>query len=210
MNIRFFFPIAVAVVFGPSPSKAAVIFTESFGTVSATTTVADHQTANGFDNDSLTFSGTADVRATSVSTGYTGASGSANIFLATSGTASFSISGISTAGYQAGTVGLSFGAFKSTNASNMTTLVLEFSTDGTAWTGIGIPAQPTGSGTANWRLLSFTSTAIPISSSLALRWTSTDTGTSFRIDDVQLTAIPEPTATALGALGLLGLLRRRR
>lgn len=210
MKIRLFIPFAVALVCAASPLKAAVIFTESLGVVSATTAISAHQTAAGFDNDALSFSGTGDLRSSTASSGYTGSSGSTNAFLTNNGTANFSISGISTAGYDAGTVGLAFGAHKSTIASNMTTLVLEYSTNGSAWTAIAIPSQPTGTGTANWRLLSFASTAIPISSTLSLRWTNTDTTNAIRIDDIQLTAIPEPTAAVLGSLGLLGLLRRRR
>jgi hypothetical protein len=92
----------------------------------------------------------------------------------------------------------------------MTTLVLDFSTDGTNWTSISIPTQPTGSGTSVWRLLSFSNTAIPITNTLSLRWTNTDSGTAFRLDDITLSAVPEPAAALLGPLGLFGLLRRRR
>ncbi len=193
-----------------TPTMGAVIFTESFGTVSTTTAIAAHETANGFDNDGFTFSGSGDIRDTVVSTGYSGASGGANAYLTTSGTPNIMISGISTLGYTAGTVGISFGAHKANTAPNMTTLIFEFSTNGSTWNPIAIPAQPTGTGTAAWRALSFENTAIPISSSLFLRWTNSTIDTAFRIDDVVLTAIPEPNAAALGALGLLGLLRRRR
>jgi hypothetical protein len=50
---------------------------------------------------------------------------------------------------------------------------------------------------------------------LYLRWTGDDVGGAgsrdeFAIDDISVTAVPEPTAAVLGSLGLLGLLRRRR
>lgn len=194
-------------------NAASIIFYESFGTVSGTTTYATHTTNNGFDNDSLSFGGSGDIRQTSVSSGYTGASGLANAFLTNNGTSTLIISGISTLGYQAGSVSISFGAFKSAIASDMTELLFEYSSNGMDWTSIAIPAQATGSGTANWRLLEFNDTAMPITETLSLRWTNTSSGTGtpgFRIDDVTLTAIPEPTTTLLGGLGMLALLRRRR
>ena len=60
-----------------------IVFTESIGTVPAgpPLSIANHEAADGFDNDSYTMSGTADIRGTSVSTGYPGASGGANVFL---------------------------------------------------------------------------------------------------------------------------------
>jgi len=190
----------------------AVIFSESFGTVVGTTAITTQETANGFDNDSFTYSGTGDLRVTTVSSGYTGASGSANIYLTNSGTASFRIDGISTSGYTADTIGITIGAYKSSTASDMSTLDMEYSTDGIAWTVLGIPAQPTGPGTAAWRLIGISNTSIPISPTLSLRWTNSDTSVQYRIDDISLsgTVIPEPTAPMLVSLGLLGLLRRRR
>jgi hypothetical protein len=86
-------------------AQTTVIFTESMGTVSSTTTIASHESANGFDNDSYTMtSGGAtnpgDLRATSTSTGYTGASGLANIWLTnTSGQYGFAIEGIDASTY---------------------------------------------------------------------------------------------------------------
>lgn len=192
-----------------SSAMGAVIFTESFGTVSATTAIAAHETANDFDNDGFTFSGTGDIRLTGPSD-YSGASGGANAFLTNNAAKIIMISGISTIGHTAGTVDISFGAFKHTTASTMTTLIFEFSTDAAIWTPITIPAQPAGTNTANWRALSFQNTIIPISPTLSLRWTNSDATTQYRIDDVILTALPEPSVAILGALGLLGLLRRRR
>jgi hypothetical protein len=187
-----------------------VVFVESIGVVASNTSIASHVSNNGFDNDSFTFSGSGDIRATTASSSYEGASGSANVYLTNSGSANFRIDGISTMGHTIGSVGISFGAYKSTTASDMTTLLLEYSTDGALWSSIAIPAQVTGSGTANWRLISFSETDIPITSSLSLRWTNTDTTTQYRIDDITLTAVPEPSVAFLGGVGLLALLRRRR
>lgn len=213
MKLNFTHPALAAVVLsvGLVPANAATVLSESLGIVTTTTTIAAHESAGGFDNDALTFSGTADLRATTSSAGtYAGASGGANAFLADSSSTAVRIDGISTMGYNVGSVGITFGAFKSLIAPDMTTLVLEFSTDGSNWTMVGIPSQPTGAGTAIWRLISIPNTSIPISSTLSLRWTNTDLATDYRIDDITLSAVPEPAAAVLVAAGFLGLLRRRR
>ena len=48
---------------------------ETMGTGSGTQSIATHEADDEFDLDVLTYSGTADMRTTLVSTGYTGASG---------------------------------------------------------------------------------------------------------------------------------------
>jgi hypothetical protein len=178
------------------------------GTVAGTTTYAAHTAASGWDNDNLSFTGTGELRATSPSTGYTGASGAANVFLTNNGTANFQIAAIDTSLYQT-TFTLSFGAFKSSIASDMSELALAYSDDGTNYTSISIPAQPTGSGTAVWRLISLPNLTLPSVGNLRLRWTNTSTTPQFRVDDVMLegTAIPEPTAFLFGGLvcGAFGL-----
>jgi hypothetical protein len=216
MKMQSSFLAAAAVfVVGHASLNAAIIFTESLGTIATTTAIATHETANGFDNDLLAFSGTGELRNTSASSGYGGASGSANIFLTDDVSSNLKIAGISSVGYTVGSIGVSFGAFKNTTASDMTTLILEYSADGSTWTSIGIPAQPTGSGTATWRSVSIANTGIPAVASLSLRWTNTDAIAQFRLDDITLsgtpTPVPEPAAaTLLGALGALALLCRRR
>jgi hypothetical protein len=134
-----------------SPTMGAVIFTESFGTVGGDTAISTHETANGFDNDGFTFSGNGEIRNTQVSTTekYPAASGGANAYLKNTAATDLVISGISTLGYTAGTVGISFGAWKANIAPDMTTLIFEFSTDTLNWSAISIPAQPTGTNTAN-------------------------------------------------------------
>jgi hypothetical protein len=164
------------------------IFTESMGIVGGTTAIAVHEAANGFDNTSYTMSGTGDLRATSVSSGYSGASGGANVFLTNNGSSNFQIAGISS--ISCSDLTLTFGAFKSTTASDMSELLVEFSTDGVTYIPISIPAQPTGSGTANWRLITLNlPPAAANQTNLRLRWTNTASGSGlpqFRIDDVSL------------------------
>lgn len=206
-----FFSITILSLLSLRQIEAAVVFSESMGSVTATTLIPVHEGTNGFDNDSLTFVGTGDVSNLLPSSGYTGASGSANLFLNGGSGRAFLIDGISTLGYHPGTVGISFGAFKSTTTSTMASLVFAFSTDGTAtWTTIPIPAQPTGAGTAAWRLISIPTTSIPITGTLALRWINTDGITQYRLDDITLTAVPETGTALLGtmALACLALCRR--
>lgn len=169
------------------------IFSENIGAGTGTETIA----ATTFQNPSLTFTGTADTRTTTLSSGYTGASGSKNVFITnTGGTNFFQIAGISTLCYS--NLVLSFGAYKSTSASDMTELVVEFSTDGMNYTAISIPAQPTGGGTSIWRLISGIS--LPASannaSNLRLRWRQTSTTPQFRIDDITLSGVGVPTTQA--------------
>lgn len=107
------------------------IFTESMGTVTSTTTIAAHESANGFDNDSFTMTGTADVRITVPSSGYTGVSGSANVFFGTGGgnAKEFIMSGINTSNYTS--LQLSFGVLSSPASKALT---VEVSSDGVSYT----------------------------------------------------------------------------
>ena len=157
--------VALAVMAIAAAAQAAVIFTETMGTVGGTTTFAAHTTALGWDNDSLLFSGDGDLRATSGSTGYSGASGGANVFLTTP-TRSFIISGINTTAYT--DYSLTFGAFKTSASATPQAYSLDYSTDGSSWTSLS-PANLTGSGNS-WQLVQFTSVALPSSATLSIRW----------------------------------------
>ena len=70
----------------------------------------------------------------------------------------------------------------STSGSNE--LKIEVSSDGSNWTSLTY-SRPTGSGTANWLLITPSGT-IPSASNLRLRFTQTTTSTQFRIDDIKL------------------------
>ena len=161
------------------------IFSENIGTGSGTQAI----TATTFQNASLTFTGTADTRTTSSSSGYTGSSGGKNVFITNTVGTNFQIAGINTTNYT--NLALSFGALKTTTASNLTELVLEYSTDGISYTTIAFPAQSTGTGTAIWRLISGISlpSAANGASNLRLRWRQTSASPQFRIDDITLTGI---------------------
>ncbi len=169
------------------------LFNESVGT---TATGNPLVTAYVGWNTVLTFGATisaspvmsaADVRLNPTSTGYVGSTGGNNVFFTSTIGKNFQISSIST--IDKFNLKLSFGAFKSTTASNMSELILEFSTNGTTYTTLNIPSQPTGTGTAVWRLIppiSLPSSADNISN-LRLRWRQTSTTPQFRIDDIKLT-----------------------
>jgi hypothetical protein len=174
----------------PSVHAQVNIFSESMGTVVATTAIATHDANGGFQNAvAYDFSGSGDVRSSTVSSGYTGASGSANIFLTNSvQPRTLVIAGINTSGYTS--LSLSFGASKSTTTSTLSELVVEVSTDGSTWSALTFPAQATGSGTASWRLITITGGTIPAASTVSLRWSNTSTGLQIRIDDVRLTGTP--------------------
>lgn len=158
--------------------------TETVGTVSGTVSIASHETANNFDVDGLTYSGTGDIRATTASTGYTGASGAANVFLNTG--KNFIISNLGTNACGGSAISMSFGIFKSTNAEDGSHLVVEYSTDGGInWTGLSFTALPTGSGTSHWYLR--TVSGLPVTCNLKLRFSNTGSSPQFRIDDITTT-----------------------
>ncbi|MEZ4738205.1 MAG: lamin tail domain-containing protein [Flavobacteriales bacterium] len=159
------------------------------GTVSSTTAIATHDSNNGFQNSAAyAFTGTGDVRTSTASSGYTGASGAGNVFLTTATPFRFfMISGIVTTGYT--DIALSFGAHKNINASDLTELVVEYSTDGTNWSPLTFPAQAVGTGTSGWRLITITGGTIPAAASLSLRWTNTASSNQPRLDDILLTGM---------------------
>jgi len=176
----------VLLFFGSTGSGwGATIFTESMGSVSSTTAIAVHEANNGFDNDAYTMTGTGDVRNNTNSSGYTGASGLANIFITNTNGTYFQIADINTSAYTS--LSLSFGCYKSTNASNGSELIIEVSSDGTSYSALTFPAMSTGNGTATWYLRTQSGGTIPSTSNLRIRFRQNGTTPQFRIDDVVLT-----------------------
>lgn len=167
---------------------AQTIYSENMGTPTATTAIA----SNVFQNTSpIVYTGTADVRATTVSTGYTGASGSGNVFFTNTAGKDFLIEGINTSAYNTSTLQLSFGQYKSTTAAS-NELTVEVSTDGTTFSPLTY-TRPTGTGTTNWTLITITS-GIPSATNLRIRFTQTSTAAQFRLDDVRVFNF-DPTCT---------------
>ncbi len=163
-----------------SVSFAQTIYTENFGTPTGTTLIPAYATGTPpatFQNSSpIVYSGSADLRATSVSSGYSGASGNGNVFI-NAVAENFQIDGINTSAYSTANLQISFGINTPTAVTNV--LTVEVSTNGTTWT----PVTYTPSG-INWTLATITS-GIPSSTTLSIRFTSTS-ALQFRLDDIKV------------------------
>ena len=177
-----------------SVSFGQTIYSENFGTPTASTTVANYITGTSpatFQNSTpIVYTGTTgatSVRVTSTSSGYTGSSGNGNIFLSSTTSVGhfFQIDGINTSAYSAVNLQLSFGYVTSATASQ---LVLEKSTDnGTSWT----PITFTNNTNTSWNLVTVGTGQIPSTTTLSLRFTQPSTvavpnTTQFRIDDLKV------------------------
>ena len=162
--------------------QTVTIFSENMGTTLTGNPTPDNYL--GFQNyGTYTFSGTGDMRNSSVSSGYTDASGGNNVMLNTS-TETLIIDGINVSSYS--NLILYVGIRKSTNAENGSGLVIEYSTSGATgtFTAISKDALPTNSN--GWSYRNSTSN-IP-NTITTLRFRSTNT-VEWRIDDVKLTGI---------------------
>ncbi len=159
------------------------VFVEGNGVVGGSTSIAAHETANGFDMDAFTMSstGACTLINTTPSSGYSGASGGANIRF--TGAGSFTISGINTTAYSQ--LGLGFGFLKNTSVTDGSNLSVAVSTDGTNFTNLTFPVLPVGGGTNNVWYYRVTTGTIPITANLRIRFTSTG-GTTVNIDDIEL------------------------
>ncbi|MGL2965138.1 T9SS type A sorting domain-containing protein [Flavobacterium sp. XGLA_31] len=173
-----------------SVSFAQTFYSENMGTPAATTLVTAY---TGWQNTSpIVYSGTADVRSTSVSSGYTGASGSGNVLVNTAAEY-FQIDGINTSAYNTADIQLSFGYNADGNVAN--TLTLEFSSNGgTTWTPITYTPGATG-----WSLVTIPGNTIPSTTTLSLRFTQNlATPKNNRLDDIKLSNVSASCTLALG------------
>ncbi|MFN8287950.1 MAG: glycine-rich protein [Chitinophagales bacterium] len=168
------------------PWQPSSVFTETVGTVSASTTVAAYETANGFDNDGYLMSASATtvvVNNTSPSTGYTGASGGANIQIPSppllSSGRTFTIEGINTTGLN--NLVLRYGVLYSSIIGSYS---ISYSTDGTTFTALPHSYTPSSS---NWQE-GVVASGIPQAANLRIRFTGASlVGGSTFIDDIRLT-----------------------
>jgi hypothetical protein len=167
-------------------SFGQTFYSENMGTPSGTTAIA----SNVFQSTTQTYSGSGDVRATSVSSGYSGASGAGNVFLTSTAGKNFIISGLNTSTYSVADIQLSFGYITS---STSTQLVVEKSTDGTNWSALSF----TNNTTTGWTLVTITGGQIPSSTTLSLRFTQPATA-QMRIDDVKLSKVAASCTLSLG------------
>jgi len=168
-------------------SQTSIIYSENFG-IPATAPISLAAYTNYENSSPVTYTGTADIRNTSPSTGYAGASGDGCVFVA--GVAAPSrfiiIEGINTQNFT--NLALSFGHYKTTNAAT-NELTVEVSPDGTNWSPL---TYTRASGSSTWALIN-PAGAIPSATNLRVRFTNTTAAAGFRIDDVKLTG----TATNL-------------
>lgn len=177
--MKKFYSLFATVIMSVVAFAQTTFYSENMGTPTATTAIS----ANTFQNGSpVTYSGTADVRITSASSGYTGASGGGNIFFTGTAGTNFVISGINTSNYS--NIQMSFGQLKSTNAAS-NELTVEVSSDGNTWTPLTY-TRPTGTGTSNNYILVTPAGTIPSTANLSIRFTNTNT-TQWRLDDLTLT-----------------------
>jgi hypothetical protein len=185
--------VFMSFVFANSLKAQTTIFTESIGTVGGTTTIVAHETANGFDNDAYTMTNgaatvAADLRATSVSSGYVGASGAANVFFTTTNNQyGFAIEGIDASAYSS--LQLQFG-YRKESGANHATFAVEF-WNGSAWVNIAnTPANLFNeaiNASTGW-YLSKTLALPPAAQIAGLKIRFLKSGTlSIRVDDVKLT-----------------------
>ena len=175
------------------------VFTESIGTVTGTTTIAVHETANGFDNDGYTMNQggaamPADIRATSVSSGYTGASGLANVyFTSTANSYGFAIEGIDASLYTS--LKVQFG-YRKESATVLPTLVLDY-WDGSAYVNVPFTFNEAANAVVAWYVSPIISLPAGAQiSTLKLRWVKSGTA-SVRIDDIKLTGITSTPSISL-------------
>jgi hypothetical protein len=173
----------------------STVFRETMGNVGSTTTIAAHETANGFDNDDYTMSGggaanPGDIRATSASSGYTdplgnAASAQGNVwFTSTSADYGFGIAGIDGSGYDHQL--LSFGYRKESASANATFAVQWSTNSGTSWVSITVSNLPAAGAATGWYMVS--NLYLPPEASragLSLRWVKSG-ATAMRLDDVLL------------------------
>ena len=169
-----------------SVSFGQTFYSENMGTPAGTTAIA----ANVFQNPTpIVYTGTGDVRATSVSTGYNGASGGGNVFL-NAATEYLQIDGLNTIAYNTADIQLSFGYNAGGNLANL--LTIEYSTNATNWSPINYTIAATG-----WGLVTCAGNQIPASTTLSLRFTQ-PAATQVRIDDVKLSNVSASCTLQLG------------
>ncbi len=173
----------------PEPVVLPVIFYETIGTVGGTTLLANHETADGFDNDQFTMTkgeiaNPADIRATDASN-YEGASGLANVFFTstnTSGSYGFAIEGIDASNCSDMEVAF---AYRKISASLLPTLTFDY-WNGTAWINIPFTFNEAANAPIGWYMAPVIE--LPIEAQIAdlkVRWVKSG-GTAIRIDDIKL------------------------
>ena len=168
----------------PNPDPVFTeIFSETFGTVSSSTGIQEHE----FDNADLSFDGSGDIRESLPSVGYENASGNAQMFM-NLGNQYFIISNVNTTGFEQ--IALSMGIY----SNGDTPLTIGYRTDSEGvWTNVTYSSQPIG---GSWELLEITDSGLPSAEFLSIRF-SKDNGLQYRLDDIRLRGV-DVEATSSG------------
>lgn len=167
-------------------SFGQTFYAENMGTPSGNTPIATHVFQN---SAPILYSGTADVRTSTQSSGYNGASGSGNVFI-NAVDEFFQIDGLNSSAFNTADIQLTFGINTPTAVTNV--LIVEVSTDATNWTPVNY--TPTGTG---WTLATISGGVIPSSATLSIRFKSSST-LQYRVDDVKLSNVSASCTLALG------------
>ncbi|WP_159799675.1 T9SS type A sorting domain-containing protein [Flavobacterium sp. MK4S-17] len=176
---------------GTIVSFGQIIYSENVGTGSGTQSIANNQWQN---TSPIIYSGTADTRATLISSGYTGASGDRNIFFTSTIGKDLLIEGLNTSNYSTADLQLSFGQHQGTNSATPdVNLIVEVSTDGTDFTPLSY-SRTNGTG---WELVTITS-GIPSATNLRIRFRQAST-IQYRVDDIAITVVSASCLLNLGA-----------
>ena len=174
-------------------SFGQTIFSENMGIPTATTLIPAYASGTApatFQNASpIVFTGSSDVRLTTVSSGYSGASGNGNVLI-NAVSENFQIDGINTSAFSTANLQLSFGINTPTAVTNV--LTVEASTNGTTWTPLNYTPSATG-----WTLATITS-GIPSTTTLSLRFIGPSI-LQFRVDDIKVFNNNPACTLALGA-----------
>ena len=197
--------LTIAILPSGGGGTTSTIFAENMGTPTGTTTIA----ANTFQNKGVLTYGQggqaspADVRSTSVSSGYSGASGGGNIwFTTTSGAYGFSIEGINASASTQ--LQLTYGYYK-TSASAHAAFSVDY-WNGSSWVTVADTASTLFIESASASLGWYAAKALSLPAGaqingLKLRFVKTGAN-AIRIDDVKLTGLvsSSPSISATGSL----------
>lgn len=164
----------------------AQIYSENMGAPTTTTGVAAYTGWQNPASSGITYTGNADVRTSSASTGYTGASAGGNVFITSVNNQNFTISDINTSSVASADLEMSFGHWKSvtTSSNELKVEVADLNESTPVWNQLTY-TRATGSGTANWVLITPSGT-IPSTTKLGIRFTNTITTSQFRLDDIKI------------------------
>ena len=186
---------SLLLLFAVTLSFAQTFYSENFGTPTVNSLFPAYTSGTApatFQNSgTITYTGNGDVRSSAASSGYTGASGGGNVFLTSTAGKFIQINGLNSSSYLQSDLQLSFG--HSTSNTTLAQLAVEVSINGSTWTALTFPQNPT----TAWNLITIGGGQIPSSSTLSIRFTQPATA-QMRIDDVKLASVSASCTLALG------------